>query len=264
MTSMNFFLDEILSSEELKALLLADPETSEKARLTAEKVIATKSSEGIEPGMFSLFVFAHLASYTLELHRRHGIPHEITVATLRDVNNWTENYRLVHGKPGLFHLGWLTNHALGNLFRLGRLQFIHAEAPSVVPSGKHVIEVHIPQGEPLDINACLESLDMAREFMAKLYPDQPADYFVCGSWLLSPQLPLVSDESSNVCRFMRLWTQLPNEGDKGRQALERVFGFDFDPANIASAPEDTSLRRRLKALTLAGGAVESSFGCIKV
>ena len=261
---MQFFIDEILEYGELKEKLLSDPKLCEKGRAEAERIIAAGGFVEIEPGLTQVAAAAFLADHTLALHRKMGIPHEITVATLKDVNNWIENYRSVHGELGLENIGWLINHGLGNLFRLGRLQFVHAKAHPVVPGGEYVIEVHIPQGEPLDIAACHASFEMAKGFFARLYPDKPAEYFVCGSWLLSPDLPCIADENSNICRFMRLWTQLPHNGDKGRQALERVFGFNFDPADIASAPENTSLQRRLKAHVLAGGMVESSFGCIKI
>ncbi|MBR4941790.1 MAG: DUF5596 domain-containing protein, partial [Clostridia bacterium] len=255
---MKFFIEEILQNEELKTLLLTDEEMSARGKEMAEKIIEAQDNIPMEGGILPLFTLAHLSDYTLALHEKLGIPHEVTVATLRDVNNWVHNYQLTHnGELGFNRMGWLSNHALGRLFRLGRLQFVHAKPHPVVPSDKYVIEVHIPQGEPLDIDACLESFKMAKEFFARLYPDKPADHFVCGSWLLSPDLPAVCDEDSNICRFMCLWTQLPHNGDKGRQALERVFGFNFDPADIASAPENTSLQRRLKAHVLAGGMVES-------
>ena len=261
---MQFFIDEILEYDELKEKLLSDPELCARGKAEAERIIAANGYVEIEPGLTQVAAAAFLADHTLALHRSLGIPHGITVATLKDVNNWIRNYQLVHGELGLKNIGWLINHGLGNLFRLGRLQFVHAKAHPVVPSGEYVIEVHIPQGEPLDIDACLASFELAKPFFAKLYPDKPADYFVCGSWLLSPDLPAIADESSNICRFMRLWTQLPHNGDKGHQAMQRVFGFDFDPANIESAPEKTSLQRKLKAHVLAGGMVESSFGSIKI
>ncbi|MBR6772795.1 MAG: DUF5596 domain-containing protein [Clostridia bacterium] len=261
---MQFFIDEILGYGELKEKLLSDPELCARGKAEAEKIIAAGRYLPVEDGLTQVAAVAFLADHTLALHRAMGVPHDITVATLKDVNVWIENYRFVNGELGLSNIEWLTNHALGYLFRLGRLQFALGKAHPVVPSGEYVIEVHIPQGEPLNIDACFESFAKAKEFFAKYYPDKRAEYFVCGSWLLSPDIPSIADESSNICRFMRLWTQLPHEGDKSYQAIQRVFGFGFDPENIASAPENTTLQRRLKAHLLAGGSVESSFGCIKI
>ena len=262
---MRFFLDEILEYDELKESLLADPEACDKGKALAEKIIADQRyADCGEDSLVRLAAVAYLSDHALELHKSRGIPREITVATMKDVNVWVENYRSQYGVLGYKNLDWLCNHGLGNLFRLGRLQFVHAKALPVAPFGEYVLEVHIPQGEPLDIDACMKSFDMARAFFAKLYPDKPASHFVCGSWLLSPDIPNIAPENSNICRFMRLWTQLPHEGDKGHQAMERVFGFGFDAADIASAPEKTSLQRSLKAHILAGGTVESSFGCIEI
>ena len=261
---MQFFIDEILEYGELKEKLLANPEICARGKAEAEKIIAAGRYLPVEDGLTQVAAAAHLADHTLALHRAMGVPHDITVATLKDANVWIENYRSVKGELGLDNLDWLTNHGLGYLFRLGRLQFALGKANPVVPSGEYVIEVHIPQGEPLNIDACFESFAAAKEFFALHYPDKKADYFVCGSWLLSPDIPNIADENSNICRFMRLWTQLPHNGDKSYQAIQRVFGFGFDPENIASAPENTTLQRRLKAHLLAGGSVESSFGCIKI
>ncbi|MGN1450837.1 MAG: acyltransferase domain-containing protein [Eubacteriales bacterium] len=261
---MDFFIDEILENEEIKALLKSDAKSAEKGREIAGEIVKKHSCVPVEPGMMQLFVLAHLADYALETNGGRGIPREITVATLKDVNIWIGNYMTQYGRPGTAQLGWLCHHYLGDLFRLGRLQFQLGRAGEGVPSGEYVLETHIPQGEPLGNEACLESFRMAGEFFEKYYPGQKAEYCVCCSWLLCPNLVNVAGENSNIVKFMRLWTQLPHGGDDSAQAVQRVFGFGFDREDLANAPEKTSLQRNLKKYLLGGGKLEISAGYRKL
>ncbi len=262
---MKFFIDEILENEELKAILLDErnAELDARGREIAQQIISSGEGVHVEPGLLQVFAVAHMADHALKVNTRRGIPRDITVATLKDVNNWVKNHMVETGTLGISRLGWLTGHNLGHLLKVGRLQFVYEKASPDFIEKCHVLATHIPQGEPLDFDACLDSFKQAAELFSRLFPEDPPKYFVCSSWLLSPDLPKVVDEGSNICRFMRLWTQTPCEGDGGAQAKERVFGFGFD-GNIENAPENTSLQRKLKALILSGDNVRSSRGYIKI
>ena len=56
-------------------------------------------------------------------YRERGIPPEILVATLSDLELWIREHRTKTGRWGLSNLRWLTNHFSCSLFRLSRLQF---------------------------------------------------------------------------------------------------------------------------------------------
>jgi len=73
--------------------------------------------------MFYPHVLLSAGPRMIELHRDRGIPAEITRATAGDVELWMRDYRARHGRWGLAYAGWLTNHFLGRVYRLGRLQF---------------------------------------------------------------------------------------------------------------------------------------------
>lgn len=69
--------------------------------------------------------FAYLAGvpHVEARYRERGIPREVLLATLSDVELWIREHRAKTGRWGLSNLRWLTNHFSCNLFRLNRLQF---------------------------------------------------------------------------------------------------------------------------------------------
>lgn len=259
-----FFLDEILENKEIKELLLNNKELMTKGEEIAQKIIETGNIIYPESGLLPLAILNFLADYCLEKNNRRSIPKEITVSSLKDVNLWIENYKKQYGKLGFAEFGWMTGFYTGERFRLGRLQYNFGAVNDHIPSGDSVLEVHIPQGEPLNTKSCLDSFQQAKEFFAEFYPDKKPDYFICDSWLLCPQLEHISDENSNLVQFMKLWTQIPFPSDNSSQAIERVFGFGFKSEDLPNAPEMTRLQKKLKAYLLNGGQINMSAGFRKI
>lgn len=261
---MNFFINEILENDPVKEALLADTAVLQEGEKIARDIINGCPAPKMDAGFLPLAVLAHLADHALELNAKRGISKDITVATLKDVNVWLENYETQYGRLGLGEFSWLIYHYTGDLFRLGRLQFRIEKCLEGVPSGKVAIETHIPQGEPLNVDACLESFAMAKDFFAKYFPEHQPEYFMCDSWLLNPNLAKVLSEDSNIVKFMRLWTQFPFPADNNTQVINRVFGFGFPKSQLNDAPENTSLQRKMKAYLLAGGEMNMCGGCRKI
>ncbi|MBR2861560.1 MAG: DUF5596 domain-containing protein [Clostridia bacterium] len=261
---MDFFINEILENDEVKKLLLSNPQTVLKGREIAEQMLQTKQFVPAKAGLLPVAVFAHLADFALEVNTKRGIDKEITVATLKDVNVWLDNYKAQHGQAGLKESTWLMHHYTGDLFRLGRLQFRLEKCLDGVPSGEVAIETHIPQGEPLQVEDCLASFDLAREFFKEKFPESKPQYFMCDSWLLNPNLEKVLDENSNIVKFMRLWNKMPFPADDSAQAIERVFGFGTKKEQLPDAPEKTLLQKRMKEYLLSGGEMNMCAGYIKI
>jgi len=53
-----------------------------------------------------------------------NIPEEVLAATIDDFNIWAECHFLQYGRPGISEFGWLVCHMSGELFKVGRLQYI--------------------------------------------------------------------------------------------------------------------------------------------
>lgn len=257
---MEFFLNEILDDGNVKEAVKNSTELYPEAERTAEQFISSGIAPKLAHGIFPVIVLGCLADYALKKNSSRGISREVTVETLKDINIWIENYKLISGKNGLAEFHWLKYHYTGDLFRLGRLQFRINRSLDGVPSGEYSIETHIPQGEPLTESAALDSFSQAKDFFKNHFPEYSPEYFMCDSWILNPNLALVLDESSNIVKFMRLWTPFPFKNDNSAQAMERVFGFGTTLDTLPSAPENTSLQRRLKAYLLSGGTLEITGG----
>ena len=261
---MKVFLEEILEHDELKTILRSEASAYSEAKQIAAAIMEGKSVPTPAPGLMQLYVLAYLTDYALEKNAARGINRAITIETLKDVNVWVENYQTQFGKLGLGEFGWLILHYTGDLFKLGRLQFRIGKPLAGIPFGDTVIETHIQQGAPLKNDACLASFEMAKDFFLKYFPEEKPAYFMCDSWLLNPNLADVLDETSNIVRFMRLWTPIPFPSDDSAQAIERVFGFGVKKEDLATVSEHTSLQKKLKSYLLAGGSLNITAGYRKI
>ena len=262
--SVELFLNEVLTNQEDRDLLLADPKIMEEGERIANYV---KTGQMVitemAPGVLPLAVLAHLTQYALEVNDARGISRDITMATLRDTNVWLDGYYEQEGVRAMGEYCWLRNHFTGDLFKLGRLQFRLEWAAHFIPEGKQVIETHIPRGGRLTTEDCLESFAMATEFFAKHFPDHDAKYFFCDSWLLSPDLQEIMDPNANILQFSKLWDHVPFHPDQSEQAVRHLFGVNYKREHVVNAPENTSLQRKAKARILAGGDINIGAGMRK-
>ena len=183
-----------------------------------------------------------------------GIPEKVFWDGMKDLAIWAEDYLEKHGVPGFAEWGWVAATMTMWVFRLGRLQFQAdlleedlACGDRTYPAGTAVLNVHIPAGEPLDVDAVREAMEYAPRFYETHFGKE-FTLFHCHSWLLSPQLKEILPEDSRIMQFQNLfeicWM------DEERQAEERVFGcLAEDPATY---PEETSLQRKMKSALLEG------------
>ena len=257
---MSFFTEEILENIDIKEIVRNNKKMREMAGPIARDIIATGKCPTLDRGLLPVFVLAELSDYVLEKNIKAGIDRDITVATLKDINLWLDNYYTQYGEYGLAEFEWLFYHYTGDLFNLGRLQFRIEKARDYIPSGKYVIETHVPQGKPLDIEECIKSFDRAKEF----FKDCSPQYFMCESWLLNPNLEKILDSNSNIVKFNKLWNKAPIPSDNSAQAIERVFGFGYTIDDIDKFPETSSLQRALKSYLKEGGSIDDTGGFIKI
>ena len=158
---------------------------------------------------------------------------------------------------------WLYLYYEFKLITLGRLQFELRGAMSGaehlgLPAGEPVLAVHIPVGEKLTEEACLDSFKSANEFFGKYFPEYEYRFFTCYSWLLDRNLNKILPESSNIIKFGRLFEHaldLPQN-----DAIAFAFPFGTTRENIKDAEAKTSLQKSLKAYVLDGGTINITFG----
>lgn len=201
--------------------------------------------------VWALEFYLKLAMDTYEEYQERGYTDQVFDETFYDITIWCRECYRKHGVYGLDELWWLGQSVKLKLFRLGRLQFepILVEKDmkgreQTIQAGTKALNVHIPEGEPLKMEACRESFGRAREFFGQEY-----QVYVCDSWLLSPHLEEVLPNTSNIIRFQKLF-EVTDVGYQYPQAEQRIFGEILEDKR--QYPENTTLQKRAKEYVLSG------------
>ncbi len=209
-----------------------------------------------------LYLFARFAADAHEEYLLRGIGDDVYFDTFSDLRIWCMGCARDYGEYGIEEYNWLQEHVQLRLFRLGRLQFqpypidreVRIDGRTVF---RHqiVLNVHIPEGQPLDPIAVEESFARAAAFFRGISP-----VFMCHSWLLDPALADMLPTDSNILRFQRHF-RIYDVDAKAREAEQRIFLRVADDPE--SYEEGTSLQRNAKAHLMAGRKLGRGFG-IKV
>jgi hypothetical protein len=209
-----------------------------------------------------LYLFVRFAVDAYEEYRVRDISDDIYFDTFSDIDIWCLNCMRDFGECGIEEYGWLPEHVQLRLFRLGRLQFqpypfdcdLELKNKKIFKN-QIVLNVHIPQGEPLDNEKVEQSFELARYFFRGIEP-----VFVCHSWLLFPQLSEILKPDSNILKFQKQFYIYGIDIDS-RQAEERIFNKISD--DFSQYGENTSLRRSAKTYLISGNRLGAGYG-IKV
>ncbi len=201
--------------------------------------------------VWALEFYLKLAMDTYEEYQERGYTDQVFDETFYDITIWCRECYRKHGVYGLDELWWLGQSVKLKLFRLGRLQFepilVKKDMKGreqTIQAGTKALNVHIPEGEPLKMEACRESFGRAEEFFGREY-----QVYVCDSWLLSPHLEEVLPNTSNIIRFQKLF-EVTDVGYQYPQAEQRIFGEILEDKR--QYPENTTLQKRAKEYVLSG------------
>ena len=194
-----------------------------------------------------------------------GIPQKVIVDTLSDIVIWCTNWSNIKDELYLGELTWLIRHLRMKLFRLGRLQFCLGRADRDIEKyrikkGDRVLEVHIPQGEKLSIEACKASMQEAIRFFATYFPKESYTVFTCHSWMLDETLRKYLPEESGILRFGDLFDRV--EADESMALLGYLFAFDTTPLNLKYRYPCTSFASRIQKAVLSGEQFYETLGVI--
>lgn len=229
--------------------------------------------------LMRLAVILKSAEKTRLKYKQKGISDDIFKSTFGDIKIWCENC----GNRGLENSNWLKNHINFELFRLGRLQFqlFICSNPALNYSklplryGEKAVYIHIPQGEKLDYNECINSIKTADDFFKKYFPDYNYKYYFCESWLIFENNREFMAENSNIVKFMSLF-DIHYSVNAEAQAFERIFGKSINfnslsyklnknkrKSDINSLSEFTSLQKSAKQYLLSGKKLGIGIGTIE-
>ena len=148
---------------------------------------------GLKGRCFWIFVYAATVDDARRWHREHGVPDDVSWATLADLGQQVMLHRRRHGTTGLDLQWWLVLHFTGTIYELGRLQFhMHHlfRGPAGPPfwpdadeverlgpgfrAGDAALGIHIPEHGHLTPESCDESFATARDFFAIALPRAPS------------------------------------------------------------------------------------------
>ncbi|MEU4401127.1 acyltransferase domain-containing protein [Micromonospora orduensis] len=185
------------------------------------------------PAWRHLYVYAYLALVDVAraYHRDHDVPDAVSWLSLADLGRNLAIDRRMRGEGWPVIQSWLTLHVRGSIYELGRLQHHR---------GGTTLALHIPDAGPLTPDAIDASLDEARAFFPRHFPDERYEEFSCGSWLLDPQLREYLPADSNIVRFQRRFELTPYDAQEGPDADVEVLRFVF---RTLSTPLDELPRR---------------------
>jgi len=140
-------------------------------------------------------------------------------------------------------------YALPNRVRLPR-----SEWHMVLGQGDDVLDMHVPGEGALTLDVLGDALTQAEAFFDKYYPERPFAAYVCDSWLFGPQLEAMLPKESNIVRWQHEGYLLPGHEDSESFLL---FMFGSRTIDLASAPQDTRLRRATVTHLASGGVLHS-------
>lgn len=193
----------------------------------------------------SLLMALYFCEITWQRYQEKEIPEKVFYDTMQDIVRWNETCVRVHGTMGLESQKWvLNNHVKMNMFKLGRLQYRPVQ-------GK--LDSHIPEGEKLTMEACLDSFAQANEFFPKYFPEHAYTEFYCGTWLLDPKVLQFVGEKSNIADFQKLFEVYEVLPDTTDGAVGFIFEWGATKENLAQYTPQNRFAREIKDYVLSGG-----------
>lgn len=219
-----------------------------------------------EDGKLNLLSVLYMCERAADNMSKINIPDAVIVDTLKDIVTWTKTWTNLKGELYLGQLSWLFYHLRGEIFKLGRLQFKAAKFVNDVEElnvkkGQNVIEIHIPEGGKLTVDECKKSIESAKEFYGKHFPQFEYEYFSCHSWLLDQTLKKYLDENSNILSFGDMFKRVAKEPSTA--VMRYVVRWDATLSNLNEIDPKTSFAKKIKQAILSGEEFYEVLGVIK-
>ncbi|OGV39351.1 MAG: hypothetical protein A2020_08980 [Lentisphaerae bacterium GWF2_45_14] len=134
-----------------------------------------------------------------------------------------------------------------------------SEWEEVLAPGDPVIDVHIPEGGPMTLEACADAMDRALKFFPEYFPDKPFKAFACESWIFDPHFALILKPESNIVKFQKEYYLFPIECS-GEDTAWRIFGENGLVNGLANAPRNSSMQKACAEFMERGGFFRSGGG----
>jgi hypothetical protein len=185
-----------------------------------------------------------------DVYQQKGIGEDIYLDTMGAFSRFVREHRVSFGCYGFDRGFWTIRQTGCILFRIGVLEYELREQD---------VSLHIPSDASLTRQELRDSLERAKEFLARFFPDYVSLPMTCHSWLLSPELPGLLEPEARILTFQRGFAITPAEDDGNF----RLWAFRRSDLSYEELPENTTLQRRLKAFLLEGNRFHSGRGVLR-
>jgi hypothetical protein len=219
-------------------------------------------------GLFWLYVFLEGAQAVRRWHAGHGIPDDVSWATLSPFGEQIRRYKAENGRWGVEMPFFPALAFRGVLFQIGRLSYIpyrlctgpggplfwydaaaaEARGPGFRP-GEPALSIHVPAEAPLDAAECDASLRRAGGIFASCFVPGAPIIGTCTSWLLDPQLAEYLAADSNIIRFQRRFQLVPGVKVDNESFVSALRGRSEAAADepVRETTLERAVARHLKA-----------------
>ena len=153
---------------------------------------------------------------------------------------------------------------IGNEISCGRIsrdirQWKKEEWEEIARRGQYSINIHIPRDGRLNIEEVQKSIEEARAFYPKYFPDRKHRIFECHTWLFDPKFPEMLGENSGIVQFQKLFFRYPEETS---DAGVMTSAFTEAPFTLEEWQPTTSLQRKVIEYYRKGGRLFGLGGVI--
>lgn len=142
------------------------------------------------------------------------------------------------------------------LIEVGRLQYELLETNQY----ESIIKIHIPSGGKLDYNAVVDSINLSKQRLKKIYKIDNLCY-KCSSWLLSNKLDEIIDKNTNIHKFYSLF-DVKDGDDCTNDILNFVFKLK-ECNNYSILSEETNLQKIIKKELINGTIFNIGIGTLR-
>lgn len=142
------------------------------------------------------------------------------------------------------------------IIEIGRLQYELLETND----DNSIIKIHIPGESKLDYNKVIESIELSKIELKKIYNIDNLIY-KCDSWLLSNQLNMLIDKNTNIHKFYSLFDVVD-----GEDCTYDILNFVYQKSvikNYDELQEDTNLQKLIKKELIDGTIFNMGKGILR-
>jgi len=226
-------------------------DSSADAQQELEKLFADTALTNIP--LLTCQLLAAARNYTLFQEKE--ISDKIYYDTMSAFTRFCEETHRYSGNWHYDRAGWSYRNASMLLFRIGILEYEFRTY-----KGEPMISLHIPSDTVFSEINLNKTFKLAKEFVAKYYPEHVNERIYCESWIMAPKLQKLLPETSGIIRFHKRFEPIV-ESLQPDCCLKWVFHCN-DQTPLEELPENTSLQCKIKKMMLAGEHLYGGFGIL--